>query len=73
MKTIMMFAVSIFATLIISSCMGHKVDANNVTDTGATSPGISTDSGTKKHDSTKLSTDNGNVKKTADSLRNPVK
>ena len=55
----LILGISFCATIALASCGGHKTDASNVTDTGATSPGISTDSSKMHGDSTTKTTQPG--------------
>jgi hypothetical protein len=46
--------ISIIGCLTCTSCMGHKTDASNVTDSTNLAQDISTDSGEVKHDSSAM-------------------
>lgn len=53
MKNIIL-GLGIIGCLLCSSCMGHKTDASNVTDSTNLAQNISTDSGGIKHDSSRM-------------------
>ena len=50
----------IVGCLMCTSCMGHKTDASNVTDSTNLAQDISTDSGGIKHDSSAMKKGNTN-------------